>query len=153
MVMGRRSCFSLILASLGALRQGTLAFVTVSLGGHLAMSNPHIQESTGGAAAERPSQTDPKVEILNALFPPRGQEGVSGIEGGSVPSYAQRMEAGRAAQGFLTTDSLVARTLVPPRELTYGEFNLDFFLDMVEECLHIRAGDGSERGALESEAR
>lgn len=70
-------------------------------------------------------------------------------------SYDERIEKGKAAQGFLTTDAHATRTLVPPRELTYGEYELDFFLSLVSECLSIRVGgDGNDNVAeLEGEAR
>ena len=82
-----------------------------------------------------------RAEILDVLF---GE------------TYDERIENGRTAQGFLTTDALETRTLVPPRELTYGEYDMEFFLSLVRECLSLRArGDGScnEVAALESEAR
>jgi len=82
-----------------------------------------------------------RAEILEILF------------GGT---YDERVEKGRAAQGFLTTDAQETRTLVPPRELTYGEYDLEFFLSLVGECLSLRArGDGTcnDVSALESEAR
>lgn len=75
----------------------------------------------------------------------------------STSLIQERIKIGREAQGFLTTDALAARTLVPPRELTYGEYDLDFFLSLVTECLSLRAGktgnDDSSVGALEAEAR
>lgn len=71
------------------------------------------------------------------------------------PSYAQRVHAGREAQGYLTTDGTAARTLVPLPELTYGEYDLGFFFALVDECLGIRigAGEGGDCGALEDKAR
>lgn len=70
-------------------------------------------------------------------------------------SYDERIEKGRTAQGFLTTDALATRTLIPPRELTYGEYEMDFFLSLVSECLSLRVGgDGTDdAAALEVEAR
>ncbi|CAM9528453.1 unnamed protein product [Ectocarpus sp. 12 AP-2014] len=84
---------------------------------------------------------DGRADVLDVLF------------GGS---YQERIEIGREAQGYLTTDALAARTLVPPRELTYGEYDLDFFLSLVAECLNLRAGksgNDDNSAALEAEAR
>lgn len=105
----------------------------------------------------------PKSEILDILFPPSpGSDAAtdSPVDDDSLlsymaPDYDQRVEAGREAQGYTpTTDAEVARTLVPLRELTYGEYDLGFFSSLVQQCLSIRAGGGmGDRDALEAEAR
>lgn len=102
----------------------------------------------------------PTVEILDVLFPPHGDPAcVPGTVAGNgdhvPPGYAQRVQAGRKAQGYLPTDAVAARTLVPPRELTYGEYDLGFFFALVDECLGIRVGSGErgDRDALEDRAR
>lgn len=98
----------------------------------------------GPAAALSSVNGAQRAEILQDLF---------GADNSA--SYNDRIEKGRAAQGLLTTDALATRTLVPPRELTYGEYDLDFFLSLVSECLSLRTGEdgNSNIAALESEAR
>lgn len=103
----------------------------------------------------------PTSEILDILFPPSSGSGAMTVPDDDnllsyvAPDFGQRVEAGREAQGYTpTTDAEAARTLVPSRELTYGEYDLGFFSSLVQECLSIRAGGGmSNPGALEAEAR
>lgn len=150
--MNRALCFLLMLASFGIPGPGTLAFVSTSFALLTVMIQPHSPEVCPSCAELR-SHPDPISEIIDALFPPRNQDGLNEMEETAAPSFSQRLETGRAAQGFLTTDGLEARTIVPPQELTYGEFNLSFFMSLVDECLRIRAGYGSEHSAMEYEAR
>lgn len=100
-------------------------------------------------------EESPIVEILDVLFP-RARGGVESgeTEDGGVACYADRVAAGRQAQGYLTSDGLAARALAPPTELTYGEYDVCFFLNLVEMCLTFRAGGGgSGRHGLQSQAR
>lgn len=131
---------------------GALAFMSAPFARLTVMVQPHSPE-VYPSCAELRSHPDPISEIVDTLFPPRNQDGLNGMEETAAPSFSQRLETGRAAQGFLTTDGLEARTIVPPQELTYGEFNLGFFMSLVDECLRIRAGYGSEHSAMEYEAR
>jgi len=105
------------------------------------LDHPRATTDKGQRPALLSTKETSRAEILEVLF------------GGT---YDERIEKGRTAQGFLTTDAQETRTLVPPRELTYGEYDLDFFLSLVRECLSLRAGgDGTcnDVAALESEAR
>lgn len=113
--------------------------VLVSGGSKIALEQLRATPSSDSAALFSAKETQ-RAEIMEALF---------------GATYDERIEKGRAAQGFLTTDALATRTLVPPRELTYGEYELDFFLSLVSECLSLRiGGDGTGSvSALESEAR
>lgn len=90
-----------------------------------------------------------------ALFSAKEAERAEIMEALYGASYDERVEKGKAAQGFLTSDAHATRTLVPPRELTYGEYELDFFLSLVRECLSLRVGgDGTDNvAALDAEAR
>lgn len=150
--MRRAFIFPLILASCGTPGPAALAFTRASFARLTVMVQPHPPEVCPSCSELR-SHPDPILEILDALFPPRNQDGLGGMEETAAPSFSQRVETGRAAQGFLTTDGLEARTIVPPQELTYGEFNLGFFMSLVDECLRIRAGSGSKHSAMEYEAR
>lgn len=135
------------IASLALAQKQAWAFVGTSSA--VACTSPlldHPRETTnsGPVAALSSVKGAQRAEILEVLF---------GAD--NRASYKERIEAGRAAQGLLTTDALAARTLVPPRELTYGEYDLDFFLSLVSECLSLRTRvDGNSNiVALESEAR
>lgn len=147
------------IASVGLTQQQAWAFVSTTSSAaactshqhhHSRVSRPILDHSrattnSGPAAALFSVEGAQRAEILEDLFGADDSD-----------SYNDRIEKGRAAQGLLTTDALVTRTLVPPRELTYGEYDLDFFLSLVNECLSLRTGvaDGSSNSAaLESEAR
>lgn len=124
----------------------------LSIRGRHTLEHARLRQSSHPVASS--AVKNPTTEILDALFPPGGDVEHVDVETGGVASYAQRVQAGRAAQGFLTTDAVATRTLVPPRELTYGEYDLSFFFELVDECLSIRAGrEACDRAALESEAR
>lgn len=115
-----------------------------------------LERRKAGLEMSYPSGLEvPTAEIMDVLFPRGGSNADTGaLENDGVACYSQRLQAGREAQGFLTTDALAARSLVPLPELTYGEYDLDFFFSLVDECLSIRAGDkGGDRAALESVAR
>lgn len=117
-----------------------------------------------GDSMDSPSSTAaikaPKNEILDILFPhPSGSSDGAAThitaagDAYVAPGYEQRVAAGREAQGYTpTTDAVAARTLVPLRELTYGEYDLGFFSSLVQECLSVRAGSG-DGDALEAVAR
>lgn len=98
-------------------------------------------------------------EILEVLFPSANRQGpIQTVRDNDsqryrLPSHAAREDAGRQAQGFVAGASTEARTLLPVRGLTYGEFNLDFFFSLVDECLSIRARGVTTRDALESQTR
>lgn len=148
------------IASVGLVQQQAWAFVSTTPPAaactpqqpqlrYSRVSRPILDHSrattnSGPAAALSSAKSAQRAEILEDLF---------GADDSA--SYNDRIEKGRAAQGLLTTDALVTRTLVPPRELTYGEYDLDFFLSLVTECLSLRTGaDGNGNfAAFESEAR
>lgn len=125
----------------------------------LMFSQGHDGDSMGSPSSTAAIKT-PKNEILDILFPPPpgSSDGaathITAADDGYVaPEYEQRVAAGREAQGYApTTDAVAARTLVPLRELTYGEYDLGFFSSLVQECLSVRAGSG-DGDALEAVAR
>lgn len=149
----------IVIASVGLAQQRAWAFVSTassaatctshqqhqsSIGSRPILDHPTAKTKFGPAAALCSVKEAQRAEILEDLF-----------GANKSATYNDRIEKGRAAQGLLTSDARATRTLVPPRELTYGEYDLDFFLSLVSECLSLRAGvDGnSNTPALESEAR
>lgn len=152
----------LVLLFTQAVDRSALAFITTA-----SLSIPttpplstaeHARWASGSTGPVFSSPRNPSLEIIDTLFPRSGdaeRPSEEKVEGGeNVASYAQRLQAGRAAQGFMTSDGLAVLNAAPPQELTYGEYDLDFFFSLVDECLRIRAGgDGNGGDALESEAR
>lgn len=155
MAVSLKKIICLALVALASYHQPSRAFVSSC---PTTCAANHQRETAWSSTGSKPAVEHLRATTTSgpaALFSVKEAERAEVMEALYGASYDERVEKGKAAQGFLTSDAHATRALVPPRELTYGEYGLDFFLSLVRECLSLRVGgDGTDDvAAIEAEAR